>query len=118
MTLKDAKEELKFVYDEINYQDNEYERIDKVGNETGYYYLYKNNGNGYDAYRINIQDNKGLTYLFSTNSIDNIVYVDNYVYFINNSMIQLYNDDIGVRNLVKYKEIEFNKNIIFDVYSK
>ncbi|MBE6149765.1 MAG: hypothetical protein E7170_03455 [Firmicutes bacterium] len=118
MSLKDAKEELKFVYDEINYQDKEYERIDKVGNEVGYYYLYKNNGNGYDVYRINIQDNKGLTYLFQTNSIDNIVYVDNYIYFINNSMIQLYNDNMGVRNLVRYKEIEFNKNIIFDVYSK
>jgi hypothetical protein len=118
MSTKDALEELKFSYDEINYQNNEYERIDKVGNEVGYYYLYKNNGDGYDAYRINIYDNEGLTYLFSTNTIDNIFYVDNYVYYINDSTIQVYNDNFGVRNLVKYNELKFNKNIIFNVYSK
>lgn len=118
MTLKEANEELKFVYDEINYQNNEYERIDRVGNETGYYYLYKNNGNGYNVYRINIQDNEGLTYLFETNTIDNVFYIDNYVYFINNSIVQVYSDTFGIKNLVKYKELEFNKNIIFNVYSK
>ncbi|MBO5095493.1 MAG: hypothetical protein J6B98_01295 [Bacilli bacterium] len=118
MSLKDAKEELKFVYDEINYQNNEYSRIDRVGNETGYYYLYKNNGHGYDAYRINIQDNEGITYLFSTNTIDNIFYINNYIYFINNSTVQVYHDDFGVKNIVKYNELAFNKNIIFNVYSK
>lgn len=118
MNLKDALEEKKFIYDEINYQNNEYERIDKVGDETGYYYLYKNNGNGYDVYRINIQNNEGLTYLFKTNTIDNIFYLNDYVYFINNSTIQVYNDAFGVKNLVKYRELEFNKNIIFNVYSK
>lgn len=118
MTTNEALEELKFSYNEINYQNNEYERIDRVGNETGYYYLYKNNGNGYDAYRINIQDNEGLTYLFSTSTINNIFYIDNYVYFINNSAVQVYNDNFGIKNLVKYNELEFNKNIIFNVYSK
>lgn len=118
MSLKDAKEELKFSYDEINYQNNEYSRIDRVGNETGYYYLYKNNGNGYDVYRINIKDNEGLTYLFKTNTIDNIFYIDNYIYFINGTTVQVYNDSFGVKNLVKYNELEFNKNIIFYVYSK
>lgn len=118
MSLKDANNELKFSYNEIDYHNNIYERIDRVGNKVGYYYLYENTGNGYNVYRINIQDNDGLTYLFTTSTIDRVSYVDNYVYFINNSMIQVYNDAFGVKNILNNNELEFNKNIIFNVYSK
>jgi len=118
MQLNDALEEKKFITNEVDYKNDEYQRIDKVGNETGYYYLYKNNGSGYDAYRINIQDKEGLTYLFTTNSIDNIFYIDNYIYFINNAKVQVYNDEFGVKNLIEYRELEFNKDILFNVYSK
>ncbi len=113
-----AAKDNKFIYNEINYQDSEYERIDRVGVEVGYYYLYKNNGHGYDVYSINLNDNSGLTYLFETGSIDNIFYIDNYVYYINDNTIKVYNRNFGVKNLIKYKELEFNKNIILNVYSK
>ena len=88
-----------------------------MGNEVGYYYLYRKNGNKYDVYRINIQDKSGLIYLFSTQSIDSISYVDDYVYFINDNKIKVYNDKFGIRNLIEYEELEFNEDINFYVYA-
>ena len=116
MTVAEANQEKKFVSDE-NYGYENYDRVDKVGEETGFYYLYKKNGNSYDVYRTNIQDNEGMIYLFTTQSIDLISYVNNYVYFIEDNKIKVYNDAIGVKNIVDYKELEFNKNINFYVFA-
>lgn len=118
MTILEANNELKFTKQIVDLVDNNYQRIDKIGNEVGFYYLYKKNNDGYDVYRRSIQDNNTLIYLFSTKTIDSIYYIDNYVYFINNNLLQVYNDEFGVRNIVQYKELEFNKNLIFNVYSK
>ena len=68
----EADNELKFVTEGNDYVDNSYARIDKVGDTTGYYYLYQKNGSEYKVYRMNIQDKGNLTYLFSTKSINNI----------------------------------------------
>ena len=116
MTVAEANQEKKFVSDE-NYGYENYDRVDKVGEGTGFYYLYKKNGNSYDVYRTNIQDNEGMVYLFTTQSIDLISYVNNYVYFIEDNKIKVYNDAIGVKNIVDYKELEFNKNINFYVFA-
>lgn len=113
-----ANEEVKFIYNIVDYKDEDYVKIDKVGNSVGYYYLYKKIDNKYYAYRINIQNKDNLTYLFSLNNINNIYYVDDYVYFIDDNKIMVYNDRIGVRTLVEYNELQFNKNINFNVYSK
>ena len=106
------------IYDQIDLVDNDYKRIDKVGDEVGYYYLYKKNNNTYDVYRKSIQDDNTLMYLFSTKTIDSIHYINNYVYFINNNLLQVYADEFGVKNLIEYKELQFNKNLTFNVYSK
>ena len=118
MELKDANQGKKFIYGENDYENKQYARIDKIGTETGYYYLYKKNNNKYDVYRMNIQDKENIQYIFSTKTIDNIYYIDDYVYFINGSLIQVHNDKFGVKNLIKYQELEFNKNINFSIYSK
>jgi len=118
MSVADANNELKFKTSNIDYENKQYDRIDKVGEETGYYYLYKNNGNKYDVYRINIQNKSGLTYLFSTKKTTAISYVDNYVYFLNGNKAQVFNDGFGIKTLIEYNELEFNKNINFNVYSK
>lgn len=117
MTVAEANNETKFTNYAIDYENSEYFKIDKVGTEVGYYYLYKKNGSNYDVYRLNIQNKDGLTYLFSTKNID-VSYVDNYVYFVNGNKVQVYGDSIGVKILVEYDELEFNKNIKLNVYSE
>lgn len=114
MSVKDAKDEKKFITTKVDYEDSNYAKIDQTDN---YYYLYKKNGNKYDCYRINKQNQSGLIYLFSTDSLELINYVDNYVYFIEDNVINVFNDAIGIKKIIDYKEIEFNKNIKFNVYA-
>lgn len=116
MSVSDANAELKFS-NSVDYKDDEYVRIDKVGSDVGYYYLYKQNGSNYDVYRISIQNKDGLIYLFSTKNVDNIYYISNYVYFVDGNKIKVFNDQFGVRNVVSYSELEFNKTINFAVFS-
>ncbi len=114
MTVAEANEEKKFITDTNDYMDSQYERIDKVGN---YYYLYKNVNNQYNVYRMRSEDQQSLIHLFSTKSIDSVFYVDNYIYFVNGNIIQVYNDIFGVRNIIDYQELEFNKDINLYIYS-
>lgn len=116
ITLAEANKETKFKIDNNDYQNDEYARIDKIGNETGYYYLYLKDQEEYKVYRMNIQDKNDLVYLFNTNSTNNIYYVNNYIYFITGRNIKVYNDAFGVKNVIDYNELEFNQNINFAVY--
>ncbi len=114
MSVKEAKEEKKFIVDTVDYDDNQYEKIDQT---DSYYYLYKKNGTKYDCYRINKQNKSGLIYLFTTDSLELINYVGNYVYFINDNDVYVFNDLFGIKKIINYKEIEFNKNIKFYVFA-
>ena len=114
MSQADAKAEKKFVTNIVNYTNNEYIKIDQA---STYYYMYKKNNDKYDCYRIDIENESGLIYLFSTQSTDLINYVDNYVYFVEDNTIKVFNDNFGIRNIVNYKEFEFNKNLKFYVYN-
>lgn len=118
MTTADANKGLKFKYEEVDMTDDKYSRIDKIGEDVGYYYLYKKNGKVYDVYSMDIQNKDSLKYVFSTTSIDNISYADEYVYFINNNKVQLFSHEFGIKNIVEYKELQFNKNLNMHVYSK
>ena len=120
MTIAEANSEKKFITSTVDYTDEQYDRIDKVGNEVGYYYLYKKNGNKYDVYRMNVQDKSGLIYLFSIqsiHSINSINYVGDYVYFINDDKVNIYNDKFGIKSLIEYEELKFNEKINFHVYA-
>ena len=95
----------------------EYNRVDKVGNKlSGYYYLYLKEDNNYKVYRASIQNKNILTYLFTTDDIENIYYYDDYVYFKNENFIKYYQNDLGVRTLLKDNEFEFNKSLKFGLY--
>lgn len=118
MTIAEANDETKFSDAAIDYTNDDYDRIDKVGGAQGYYYLYKKNGQQYDVYRVDSQNKEGLIYLFSTKNIDSICYVDGYVYYVNGDKIQAYHDSFGIRTMVQYSELEFNKNLNFNVYSR
>jgi hypothetical protein len=93
-----------------------YARVDKVGGEkSGFYYLYENTKNGYNVYRVNAQNYNSKIYLFTTNNIDNIVYDQDRVCYKDDVYIKCYQDSIGVKLIVKNKEISFNNSLIFDV---
>lgn len=116
MNINEAMKEKNFINSINDYTNKEYSRIDKVGQDIGYYYLYKKNGNSYDAYRMSIQNKDDLVYLFSTKTIDNIYYINDYVYFINKNMVQVFNEQFGIKNIVKNNELEFNNNFKLYVY--
>lgn len=114
MTEADANNELKFNVQQLDYTNDSYERIDKIGNSNGYYYLYKKVNDGYLVYRKNIQDDT-VFYLFKTKTIDHILYIDNYIYYIDTDTIKMYHDSFGVKKIATYSEFQFNKNLRFHV---
>ena len=117
MTQAEANDEKKFITDKVDYVDEQYVRIDKSHDDFGYYYLYKKNGNKYDVYRMSTQDNKGLIYIFTTSSLNYIRYVEDYVYYIDGNQVKVYNDKFGVRRLIEYNELNFNKDFNFNVFA-
>lgn len=114
MSINDANKELEFTNNDLN--DENYTRIDKVGNEVGYYYLYKYNGKSYDVYRRDIQNENTLIYLFNTKTINNIYYLDDYIYFANDNLIQVYNNLFGVKNVFEYPVLNTKTNFKLNVY--
>lgn len=105
------------VFNNKNSETSTYAQQDKVGMDSGYYYLYKKNINGFEAYRTNIQNDTQKMYLFNTDDINRIVYNKEYVYYIKNGCINYYSDNIGNRNLVCYNELNYNDSLIFGVYN-
>ena len=105
------------VFNNKNSETSTYAKQDKVGIDSGYYYLYKKNINGFEAYRTNIQNDTQKMYLFNTDDINRIVYNKEYVYYIKNGCINYYSDNIGNRNLVCYNELNYNDSLIFGVYN-
>lgn len=112
--------ELIFVKDkQTDYLNDNFVRIDKQGNEkSGFYYLYKQEGSYFKVYRSNVQNKESLTYLFTTNKIDNIYYFDDTVFYTFNNEVRYYNDELGVRTLFVNTEFEFNNSLIYSVYKK
>lgn len=118
---KAAKQEVLFNKYTVDnkFNDKEYVKVEKVGNKlSGYYYLYEKEGNKYKVYRANIQNQKIITYLFTTDDIKNIYYYEDYIYYKDGLFIKYYKDDIGTKTLLKNTEFEFNKTINFGLYVK
>lgn len=105
----------KFITSTIDYQNNNYIRIDKTDN---YYYLYKKDGNIYHAYRTDIDDKSNLTYLFDTSDVNRISYIDDFVYYVNSEFIMCYSDMKGNRKIIDYSELLYNKDILVHTYKK
>lgn len=86
--------------------------------QYGYNFYYRKIDEQYLVYRSNIQDNEQLTYLFATSNINNIIFMNDYIYYVDGEFIKQYSDKKGVKNIIQYKELKFNENIYFSVYSK
>lgn len=93
-----------------------FERVDKIGNIlSGYYYFYEKEDDVYHVYRASVQNDAVLTYLFDTTNIENIVYEDQYIYYIHKNKINYY-DGLSEKTVLMNKELEFNKNLKFGIY--
>lgn len=95
--------------------DDKYTRIDEVND---YYYYFKKVNNTYDVYRSYKNKKDDLIYLFTTSEIKNVIYIDNYVYYLDDTTIRYYNDLTGVRSVFANKEFSFNDTLKFGVYKK
>ncbi len=78
-------------------------------------YYYVKEDDHYIIYRANKQDDI-KTYLFETDRIDDIYYIDDYIYFIKENDFCYYNDEVGVKKILTYKELGFNDNLEVYVY--
>ena len=116
MTLSEALSEKTF----SNYYTDEiagYDKVDKLGKEQGYYYLYKKENNKYKVFRADVQNPKLITYLFDTNTPNSIVYLEDYIYFKNGTTIYYYSKK-GKRKIIDNAELKFNDDISFYAYKK
>lgn len=93
-----------------------YAKVDKVGIDSGFYYLYSKSNNTFKAYRSNIQNKDQMIYLFDSSDINRVVYNNEYVYYISDDCLKYYSDVIGERKLVCYGELKYNDSLIFGVY--
>lgn len=121
MTLNEAMEGKQF--------DNYYVKAPKgydgavcLGKDTGYCYFYKkqvldNDKNEYLVYQADVQNTKLKTYIFTTSSIESIIYLNNYIYFRNDKSIYYYHDGM-VKKVLSNSEFEFNDDLEFGVYIK
>ncbi len=94
-----------------------YSKVDKVGNKiSGYYYLYEKQDNYYNVYKVSMQNKNILTYLFKTTDINNIEYVEGYIYYKYGNNLYYYKDNLTSKVLLKNTEFEFNNTIKFGIF--
>lgn len=91
----------------------------KKGNKLSgfYYYLYKSD-DGYDVYRANVQNLDVKKYLFKTKNPDDLIFIDDYVFYRYDDYIKMYSDYTGNKTLIETSELEYNDNIKYIVYKK
>lgn len=99
----------------VNNDFGDYDYIYKYGNNlSGYYYLYKKiNTNSYALYRTPVQDIKKIEYIVNVNDINNVFYIDDYVYFNIDNSIYYYSQTAGIRKIIDYDELKFNDFIMY-----
>lgn len=105
-----VKTEKKFIYNET--KDNT--TIIKKGNKlSGYNYYFVSNGNKCDVYRSNVQDDSKKTYLFTTKKCDSQkLFLDDYIYFVDDDLLKYYSDSTGVKTLIMNNELLHNDTIL------
>lgn len=113
---------IKFTYSDVDSSlfNEQFYKIDKIGGDkSGYYYLYELSNNGYKVYKSYVEQPNKKIYLFETSRADKVKYINDSVIFIRDNFVNIYNDEYGEKKLIKYNELEFNKNInIYGYYRK
>ena len=119
ITVTKAKEKKLF---EMTKKDLEFQKFDMVyhvgGKASGYYYLLEKVEDGYVLYRTPSQNKKTITYITKIDKVEDLFFLDDYVYFQDGDSIKYYQDEKGTHTLLSYSELEFNDNILFGVVKK
>ena len=90
--------------------------IYSVGNiKSGFIYNFQKKNGGYALYTSNVQNPNIKKYLFDVTSIDDVIFIDDYIYFKDKDTIYYYNEQIGKRKVVDSNELLFNNNLLFTV---
>lgn len=91
---------------------------DKIEESSYYYYLYKTVGNKIKVSRVFKENNGIVMDLFTVDSIDKVKYYDEFIYFISDDTLYYYSDSTGLKKLLVYEELHFNKSLSYFVYKK
>lgn len=90
-----------------------YEHIDVTDD---YYYGYQLVDDGYAIYRMSKQMPTVRYYITTIKDRKQVVYVSDYLYFMDSGSIYYYHDTTGVRVVLQNSEFTFNVNLQFGVY--
>lgn len=117
ITVTKANNKLLFNYLIEDIDLSKFEYVYLIGGEkSGFYYMFDKVEDYYHVYRTSVQNKKGITYLFKVKNIDDVYYVDEYIYYKLGNKLKYYSDYTGSRTIIEYNELEFNENLIFGVY--
>ena len=113
--MQDAiKKGVKFTYDTVDKNTIIHNQTSK---KSGYIYYLTTNNNKCDVYKSSVQNDSKKTFLFTMSSCKNqVLYVDDYIYYIDKGNLNYYSDNLGVNTLLSYNELNFNNNIIIGGY--
>ena len=91
----------------------------KAGNKlSGFnYYLYSSE-DGYDVYKSNVQNKDIKKYIFTVKDVNDIKCIDDYIFYKDNDTIKMYSEYSVIKTIIKNSELEFNENIIYNIYTK
>jgi len=96
-----------------------YDRVERYGGGIdGYYYLYNNLGTITAVYRIDVLDPNNIKLIFTGENINEVCYLDEYVYYIDGEKLYYFSDNTGRVKLVNNFEFNFNYENIFEVSKK
>ena len=73
-------------------------------------------GNVYHVYQAPILEDTKYTYLFDTTNIDQIVYQDDFIYYLYDKEIRYYSPLTGVKTVLSNTEFTYNKSLKFGVF--
>lgn len=110
MKLSEALNDKVFNNYQINI--NAVEKADKIG---GYYYLYEKTKNGYSVYKTYDKKVSQKIYLFETDDVNSVIYLNNYIYFKKGNIFYYYSKD-GIKKVLESEELKFNNDISLGVY--
>ena len=108
VSVKQAKKELLFNYEELG---NKYSDYDKYFENNYYVYLIKNNS----LYRINKNKINIKNYILDI-PVNDISTNEDYLYYMEDDTLYYYSDATGLKKVLVNKELEFNKNIKYYIY--
>ena len=94
----------------------DYELIGSTdGIKTGYKYYAKKVGEEFEIYRTN-KNSTQRTYLMNTKYLDKLLFINEYIYYVDDANIKYYSDHTGIRTLANNTELNFNQNIEYQIF--